>query len=37
MPGYRKAVEMLPIVSYLGDDIYKDMKWEAYVKQAKGK
>ena len=37
MPGYRKALEMLPIVTYLGDDIYKDMKWEAYVKQAKGK
>ena len=37
MPGYRKAKEMLSIVAYLGDDIYKDMKWGAYKKQVKGK
>ena len=37
MPGYREAKEMLPIVTYLGDDIYKEMKWEAYVKESKGK
>lgn len=36
-PGYRKAKEMLSIVTYIGDDIYKDMKWEEYTKQAKGK
>ena len=37
MPGYREAKEMLPIVTYLGDDIYKEMKWETYVKESKGK
>ena len=37
MPGYRKAKEMLHIVTYLGDDIYKDLKWGEYSKQAKGK
>ena len=37
MPGYRKAKEMLSIVAYLGDDIYKDMKWGAYKKQVKRK
>lgn len=36
-PGYRKAKEMLSIVTYIGDDVYKDMKWEEYTKQAKGK
>ncbi len=37
MPGYRKAPEMLKIVTYLGDDIYKDMEWNEYVSQSKGK
>ncbi len=37
MPGFRKAKEMLPIVTYIGDDIYEDMKWEEYAIQAKGK
>lgn len=37
MPGYRKTKEMLRIVTYLGDDIYKDMKWNEYVEQSKGK
>ena len=37
MPGYRKAPEMLKIVTYLGDNYYKDMKWNEYVEQSKGK
>ena len=37
MPGFRKAPEMLKIVTYLGDDIYKDMEWNEYVSQSKGK
>ncbi len=37
IPGYRKANEMLKMVTYLGDDIYKDMKWNEYVEQTKGK
>ena len=36
MPGYRSSSEMLPIVSYLGSNKYKDMKWEAYINETKG-
>ena len=36
MPGYRSPSEMLPIVSYLGSNKYKDMKWEAYINETKG-
>ena len=37
MPGYRKAKEMLQIVTYLGSDTYKDVKWADYLKQSKEK
>ncbi len=37
MPGYRQAKEMLQIVTYLGSDTYKDVKWADYVKQSKEK
>ncbi len=36
MPGYRSSSEMLPIVSYVGSNKYKDMKWEAYINETKG-
>jgi thioredoxin-related protein len=36
MPGYRGPAEMLTIVSYLGSNKYKDMKWEAYINETKG-
>lgn len=36
MPGYRGPAEMLTIVSYLGSNKYKEMKWEAYINETKG-
>lgn len=32
LPGYRTAEQFLPILKYLGEEHYKDTKWEDYVK-----
>jgi thioredoxin-related protein len=37
LPGFRTAEELLPILRFLGDDIYKDTKWEDYMKTVEGK
>ena len=37
IPGYRTAEELLPILKYLGDDIYKNTNWDDYLNQSKGK
>ena len=36
LPGFRTAEELLPILKFIGDDIYKDTKWEDYIKTAEG-
>ena len=35
--GFRTAEELLPIVTFLGEDIYKNTSWAAYMNEAKGK
>ena len=35
LPGYRKAEEFLPILTYLGGDHHKSTPWESYQKQYK--
>ena len=34
--GFRTAEELMPIIKYLGEDIYKNTSWDAYLKKAKG-
>jgi len=36
LPGFRTAEELLPILIYLGDDIYKDTNWTDYIKTVEG-
>ena len=36
LPGYRTAKELLPILKFLGDDIYKDTNWTEYIKTVEG-
>ena len=35
--GFRTADELLPIVIYLGDNIYQETKWLDYINESKGK
>lgn len=34
--GFRTADELLPIVIYLGDNIYQETKWVDYINESKG-
>lgn len=33
--GYQTSKELYPIIEFLGDDIYKEKKWNAYLKETK--
>jgi len=33
--GYKSAADLLPIITFLGEDIFKDKKWEDYIKESK--
>ncbi len=33
VPGYLTAEQMLPVLKYFGDDIYKTKKWEDYLNE----
>ena len=35
--GFRTAEELLPIIKYLGEDIYKNTSWNDYINESKGK
>lgn len=35
--GFRTADELLPIITFLGDDIYKNTTWSDYRNETKGK
>ncbi|MFT4698916.1 MAG: thioredoxin-related protein [Flavobacteriaceae bacterium] len=35
--GFRTAEELLPIIKYLGEDIYKNTSWTEYMNESKGK
>ena len=35
--GYRSSKELLPIITYLGDDVYKNTSWDDYLKAEKSK
>ena len=37
MPGFRTADELLPILTYLGENIYLETDWTDYIKETKGK
>jgi hypothetical protein len=34
--GYRVAKDLLPIIKFFGEDIYKDKDWTEYINAAKG-
>ncbi len=34
--GFRKAEELMPIIKYLGEDLYKNMSWTDYINESKG-
>ncbi len=34
--GYRTAQELLPIVTFLGEELYKSTTWDDYMKESKG-
>jgi len=34
-PGYKSAKDLLPIVTFLGEDIFKNKNWEDYIKESK--
>ena len=36
MNGYRTASELLPIITFLGGDIYKNTNWTDFVNESKG-
>ena len=36
MKGFRTADELLPILSFLGDNIYKNSNWTDYINESKG-
>ena len=36
MNGYRTATELLPIITFLGEDIYKNTNWTDYINESKG-
>ncbi|MCF6308458.1 MAG: DUF255 domain-containing protein [Flavobacteriaceae bacterium] len=36
LPGFRTAEELLPILKFLGDDIYKNTNWTDYIKTLEG-
>ncbi|MCA1751794.1 MAG: thioredoxin family protein [Cryomorphaceae bacterium] len=33
--GFQKPEQIMPILSYFGEDIYQQMEWQEYVKQSK--
>jgi thioredoxin-related protein len=33
LPGYQTPEQLIPILKYFGEDIYKTKKWEEYVGQ----
>jgi len=37
LQGFRTAKELLPIVVFLGDNIYLETKWTDYINETKGK
>ncbi len=37
MKGFRNAGELYPILTFLGDNIYKKSNWTDYIKETKGK
>jgi thioredoxin-related protein len=36
IPGYLKAEQIEPILTYLGTDVHKTTKWEDFTKTFKG-
>ena len=37
MKGFRSASELYPILTFLGDNTYKETNWTDYIKETKGK
>ncbi|MBE9489634.1 MAG: DUF255 domain-containing protein [Bacteroidetes bacterium] len=37
LKGYRTAEELLPIITFLGDNTYKKTNWTEYVNETKGR
>lgn len=35
--GFRTAEELVPIIKFLGEDIYKNTSWTEYMNESKGK
>jgi len=33
VPGYLTAEQLLPVLKYFSEDIYKTKKWEDYLKE----
>lgn len=33
--GFQKPEQIMPILSYFGEDIYQEMEWQEYVEQSK--
>jgi thioredoxin-related protein len=36
VPGYQTAEQLLPILKFFGEDIYKTKKWEEYIGETTG-
>jgi len=34
--GYRTSEELIPIIKYLGENIYKNTSWKEYINESKG-
>lgn len=37
MKGFKSAEELIPILTFLGDNIYKNSNWTDYINETKGK